>query len=207
MRLPGRSRGAMERLPVTGVVLAGGASRRMGRDKAFLELGGRPLIAHVLDRMGEVCEEVLIVANDVPRYASLGVRVVPDVFPGVGVLGGLHAGLRAARHDLILAVGCDMPFLNPALLRAFAAWAEGYDVAALRQGEQVETLHTAYRRTCLPAMEQVIRAGYRRIVSFFPYVRVRYIAPEEAGTLDPGLHSIRNINTPQEWEEVLRSLG
>ncbi len=197
----------MEHLPVTGVVLAGGASRRMGRNKAFLELAGRPLIAHVLDRMAEVCQELLIVANDVPRYAGLGVRVVPDVFPNVGVLGGLHAGLQAARHDLILAVGCDMPFLNPALLRAFAAWAEGYDVAALRQEEQVETLHAAYRRTSLPAMEAAIRAGERRIISFFPDVRVRYIAPEEAEMLDPGLRSFRNVNTPEEWEEILRSLG
>ncbi|RME37768.1 MAG: molybdenum cofactor guanylyltransferase [Thermoflexia bacterium] len=189
-------------LPVTGVVLAGGASRRMGRDKAFLELAGRPLIAHVLDRMAEVCAEVLVVANDLPRYAGLGVRVVPDVFPGVGVLGGLHAGLQAAHHDLILAVGCDMPFLNPALLRAFGAWAEGYDVVALRRGEQVETLHAAYRRACLPAMETAIRAGERRIISFFPHVRVRYVAPEEAEVLDPGLRSFRNVNTPQEWEAL-----
>lgn len=205
--MPNRSQEAVERLPVTGVVLAGGGSRRMGRNKAFLELGGRPLIAHVLDRIAEVCEEVLIVANDIPRYAGLSVRVVPDVFPGVGVLGGLHAGLQAARHDLVLAVGCDMPFLNPALLRAFAAWAEGYDVVALRQGEQVETLHAAYRRTCLPAMEAAIRAGKRRIISFFPHVRVRYIAPEEAEVLDPGLRSFLNVNTPEEWEDVLRSLG
>ncbi len=123
----------MGRLPVTGVVLAGGASRRMGRDKAFLDLGGRPLIAHVLERMAEVCAETLIEANDRSRYADLGARVVPDIFPGVGVLGGLHAGLAAAQHDLILAVGCDMPFLNPDLLRAFVAWAEGYDVVALRR--------------------------------------------------------------------------
>lgn len=193
----------MERLPVTGVVLAGGASRRMGRNKAFLELAGRPLIAHVLDRMGEVCEEVLIVANDVPRYADLGVRVVPDVFPGVGVLGGLHAGLQAAGHDLILAVGCDMPFLNPALLRAFVAWAEGYDVAALRQDNQVETLHAVYRRSCLSPMEAAIRAGQKRIISFFPHVRVRYISPEEVLLLDPGLRSFRNVNTLEEWEAVL----
>jgi molybdenum cofactor guanylyltransferase len=195
----------MEPLPVTGVVLAGGASRRMGRDKAFLELAGRPLIAHVLDRIAEVCQEVLIVARNVSLYAGLGVRVVPDVFPGVGVLGGLHAGLQAAGYDLILAVGCDMPFLNPALLRAFATWAEGYDVAALRQGEQVETLHAAYRRTCLPAMEAAIRAGQRRIISFFPHVRVRYIAPEEAEALDPGLSSFLNVNTPEEWEGVVQS--
>ena len=151
-----------ELLPVSGVVLAGGASRRMGRNKAFLELDGRPLLAVVIERLAEVCAEVLVVAGDVDLYAGFGVPVVGDRFPGVGALGGLHAGLDVASFELALVVGCDMPFLDPALLRAFAAWAEGYDVALLRQGEQVEPLHAAYRRTCLPAIEQAIRSGRRR---------------------------------------------
>ncbi|HUV89175.1 MAG TPA: molybdenum cofactor guanylyltransferase [Anaerolineae bacterium] len=187
---------------LTGIVLAGGSSRRMGRDKAFLELDGRPLIAHVVECVARVCAEVLVVASNVQPYAGLGARLVEDRFRGVGVLGGLHAGLEAAAHELALAVGCDMPFLNPALLRAFAGWAEGFDVAVLRQGEQVEPLHGAYRRTCLPAMEAAIRANQRRIVSFFPQVRVRYVAPEEVTPFDPGLRSFRNVNTPEEWEAV-----
>ncbi|MBL7065477.1 MAG: molybdenum cofactor guanylyltransferase [Anaerolineae bacterium] len=187
---------------LTGIVLAGGGSRRIGRDKAFLELSGQPLIKIVIERMAQVCAEVLVVAGDVRPYASLGVPVVEDRFRGVGVLGGLHAGLEAAAHELTLVVGCDMPFLNPDLLRAFAVWAEGFDVAVLRHGdgEQVEPLHGAYRRTCLPAMEAAIRAGRRRIISFFPYIRVRYVAPEDVTPLDPGLRSFRNINTPGEWE-------
>jgi molybdopterin-guanine dinucleotide biosynthesis protein A len=174
----------------------------MGRDKAFLELDGRPLIAHVVERVACVCAEVLVVASNVQPYAGLGARLVEDRFRGVGVLGGLHAGLEAAAHELALAVGCDMPFLNPALLRAFAGWAEGFDVAVLRQGEQVEPLHGAYRRTCLPAIEAAIRANRRRIVSFFPQVRVRYVIPEEVAPFDPGLRSFRNVNTPEEWEAV-----
>lgn len=187
---------------LTGLVLAGGASQRMGRDKAFLKLDGQPLIQIVLGRMLEVCSEVLIVSGDVAPYTGLGVPVVRDRFPDVGVLGGLHAGLHAASHDLSLAVGCDMPFLNPDLLRAFAAWAAGVDVALLRRGEDVEPLHAAYRRTCLPAMEAAIRAGDRRIISFFPRVRVRYVTEGEVRTLDPHLASFRNVNTPQEWQSV-----
>jgi len=196
--------GDLIRGDLTGIVLAGGASRRIGRDKAFLELGGRPLIKVVIERMAQVCAEVLVVAGDVRPYASLGVPVVEDRFRGVGVLGGLHAGLEAAAHELALAVGCDMPFLNPDLLRAFAVWAEGFDVAVLRRGngEQVEPLHAAYRRTCLSAMEAAIRAGRRRIISFFPNVRVRYVTPEDVILFDPDLHSFRNVNTPQEWETV-----
>jgi len=235
-------------LKSTGIVLAGGASRRMGRDKAFLELDGRTLIEVVVERMARVCAEVLVVASDARPYAGLGAQLVEDRFHGVGVLGGLHAGLEAAAYELTLAVGCDMPFLNPDLLRAFAGWAEGFDVAVLRHeppprdaarfdvavlrheppprdaegfdvavlrheppprdaggtegGLFIEPLHGAYRRTCLPAMETAIRARQRRIISFFPHVRVRYVATEEVAPFDPDLRSFRNVNTHQEWEAV-----
>lgn len=201
----------------TGIILAGGTSRRMdGRNKAFLELDGQPLIEIVIERVAQVCAEVLVAAGDAAPYAGLGVPVVADRFPGVGVLGGLHAGLEAAAYDLALAVGCDMPFLNPDLLRAFARWAEGFDAVVLRyesplssppqaggiEGRYIEPLHAAYRRTCLPAMETAIRAGERRIASFFPHVRVRYVTPAEIGPIDSDLRSFRNVNTPQEWGAV-----
>jgi len=189
---------------VTGIVLAGGTSRRMGYDKAFLELGGRPLIEIVIERMASVCTEVLVVAGDVRPYAGLGAQLAADRFRDVRALGGLHAGLEAATHELALVVGCDMPFLNPDLLRAFADWAEGFDVAVLRHedGEQTEPLHGAYGRTCLPAIEATIRARRRRIVAFFPHVRVRYVTPADVTPFDPDLRSFRNINTPEEWEKV-----
>jgi molybdopterin-guanine dinucleotide biosynthesis protein A len=172
----------------------------MGRDKALLELDGRPLIRIVVERMMAVCAEVLIVSGDVAPYAGFGAPVVQDRFADVGVLGGLHAGLDAASHELTLAVGCDMPFLKPEVLRAFAGWAVGFDVALLRCGKHVEPLHAAYRRTCLPAIEGAIRAEKRRIISFFPEVRVRYVTPEEVWALDPQMESFRNVNTPEEWE-------
>jgi molybdopterin-guanine dinucleotide biosynthesis protein A len=187
---------------VTGIVLAGGASQRMGQNKAFLELAGRPLIEVVIERMVSVCVEVLVVAGDVQPYASSGVRLVEDRFRGVGALGGLHAGLEAATHELTLVVGCDMPFLNPDLLRAFAGWVEGFDVAVLRHTDEkyMEPLHSAYRRTCLPVIEAAIRARRRRIVSFFPHVRVRYVTPADVIPFDPDLRSFHNVNTLEEWE-------
>lgn len=184
---------------LTGLVLAGGASQRMGRDKAFLELDGRTLIGIIVERMAAVCDEVIIVAGDTSSYRDLGASTAVDRFQDVGVLGGLHAGLSAASHQLTLAVGCDMPFLKPELLRAFAAWAEGYDVAVLRHNGYLEPLHGAYRRTCLPPIESAIRAGKRRVISFFPYVHVRAVTAAEVACLDPHLESFRNINTPEEW--------
>lgn len=187
---------------LTGLVLAGGASQRMGRDKAFLELDGRPLIQIVVERMQRVCAEVLVVSGDRESYRALGVPVVEDHFSDVGVLAGLHAGLHAASHELSLAVGCDMPFVKPVLLQALAAWAVNHDVALLRRGEHVEPLHAAYRRTCVPAMERAIRAGKRRIVSFFPDVRVRYVTPQEVKPFDPHFTAFHDLNTPQDWEAI-----
>ena len=186
---------------LTGIVLAGGASRRMGRNKAFLQLDGQTLIEIVIGRMAQVCAEVLIVAGDAQLYTGLGIPVIEDRFRGAGALGGLHAGLKVASHELALVVGCDMPFLNPNLLQAFVRWAEGFDVVVLRHGEQqyVEPLHGAYRRTCLPAVETALHAERRRSISFFPQVRVRYVTPEDIAPFDLELRSFRNINTPEEW--------
>lgn len=196
--------------PVTGVILAGGGSRRMGSNKAFLELGGRPMIAVVAERLRAIAQEVLIAADETYLYRPFADRCVPDQFPGVGTLGGIHAGLSAASHELVLVVGCDMPFIDADVAGWFVAAAQRKpeaDVVILRRGEWVEPLHAVYRQSCRPAMEQAIRAGRRRVVSFFDQVRVRYVAPAEIAHLDGELESFRNINTPEEWQRLLRGGG
>jgi molybdopterin-guanine dinucleotide biosynthesis protein A len=186
---------------LSGVILAGGKSRRMGQNKALMELSGRPLIARVADRLRAVADEIIISADQVELYSSFADKVVPDYFKGVGTLGGIHAGLTAARHDLALVVGCDMPFLKPSVLAWFVKAAAGVDVVMLQQGEWVEPLHAVYRRReCLPAIEAAIQGGRRRIVSFFDAVRVRYVHPAEIAHLDPDLRSFYNVNTPEDWD-------
>lgn len=194
--------------PVSGVILAGGASRRMGRDKALLDLGGRPLIAVVAERLRAVVGEVIICADQVERYAPFADRCVPDVYPGVGTLGGLHAGLAAAAHEWAIVVGCDMPFIRPALLAWFVAAAANSDLAILRHPDgRVEPLHAVYHRRCLSAIEAAIVAGERRADAFHAGLRVRYVSPEELAPLDPNLWSFRNLNTPEEWRTAQGDLG
>lgn len=185
---------------VSGVILAGGASRRMGHNKALLDVGGRPLIAIVAERLRAAADEVIIGANDVAQYAPFADRCVPDVYTGVGTLGGLHAGLTAAVHDWAVVVGCDMPFIRPAVLLWFVAVAAGYDLAILRHSDgRLEPLHAAYHKGCLPAIEAAIASGARRADAFHAAVRVRYVDPAELAALDPRLSSFRNLNTPEEW--------
>lgn len=192
---------------VSGAILAGGHSRRMGHDKALLELDGRPMIAVVAEQLRAVAAEVIIAADDSRFYAPFADRCVPDHYSGVGTLGGIHAALAAATHDRVLVVGCDMPFLKPVVLRWFVEAAEAAEVVILRQGRWVEPLHALYRKSCRPAIEEAIESGRRRVISFFESVRVRYVEPREIAHLDPDLRSFVNINTLEEWQAAGGSGG
>lgn len=191
---------------VSAAIMAGGRSRRMGRDKAWLELGGRPLIAHVADVMREVADEVLVVAND-ERYATLGHRVVPDRYPDGGALGGIATGVGAAAHDRVLVVACDMPFLRADVWRLLIARSEGADAVVPRTGGEWETLHALYTKACLVPMERALGEGRLRVISFFPDVRVRELGEADLRALDPDLRALTNVNTPEELAAVLPPQG
>lgn len=192
---------------VTLAVLAGGASTRMGRNKALLPVRGRPLIAHIIERLRPLADEVIVVARDAALYAFLGVPVATDRYPGIGPLAGLHAALAEAHGDLVALVACDMPFVKREVFAHLIALAPGVDVVMPRVGGREEPLHAVYRRpTCLPAVEATIAQGGRRLIAFLPQVRVRYVDEDELRALDPGLESFANVNTPAEWEEAVRRL-
>jgi len=186
---------------VSAIILAGGKSQRLGMDKALLEIEGQPLIGWVLERMHRLSEDLIIVTNDPTPYAHLAARLVLDVYPGQGALIGLHAGLRAARHPLALAVACDMPFLDLNLLRYMILLGRGHDVVVPRVGGYPEPLHALYRvKRCLPAIERVLDGGQFKMTSFFPHVRVRYVEEHEVDIFDPEHLSFFNINTLEDWQ-------
>jgi molybdopterin-guanine dinucleotide biosynthesis protein A len=125
------------RLPrVSALILAGGGSRRMGRDKAFIELGGVPLVKRVIDSVAPICTEIILVTNNAAAYTQFGHPIVPDAYPGKGSLGGIFSGLLAAHEQYALAVACDMPFLNPSLLGYLFSLAPSFDVVIPRAEDQ-----------------------------------------------------------------------
>lgn len=184
------------------VVLAGGQSRRLGVNKAFVTVGGVVLIERVLRQLGQVSDDIVIVTGDPAAYEGLGARVVLDGWPGAGSLGGIHTGLQAARHDRAVVVGCDMPFLNVRLLRSLILLSADYDVVVPRVDSFLEPLHAVYGKACLQPIEDLLRAGERRIVAFLDRVRVRYVDAAEIQALDPSQLSFLNINTPQDLEQA-----
>ncbi len=200
-------------LALSGVVLAGGRSTRLGRDKALLELEGRPLITCTLDVLARLTDDLIIVTSLASHLFPRSARVVADRYVDAGVLAGVHAGLLAARGELALVVACDMPFLNLDLLRYIISLARDADVVVPRWTD-VEPLHAVYRpATCLGPIERALARGERRIVSFYRdegrEVRVRYVERSEIARFDPQGLSFFNVNAPEDWERarVLARLG
>ena len=189
-------------MPVSGIVMAGGKSRRFGRDKALVPLMGQPLLFRVGERLAKVCQEVIVVGPPERKRLLPDACVVQDIFQDAGPLAGLHAALNRARHRWSIVVACDMPFLNPALLRYLLSLREGYDVVLPRHGGYTQQLHAAYSRSCLPHIETQLTKGDYKIDRFFPAVRVRYVDEPELRLHDELLRSFLNVNTPEALAEA-----
>jgi molybdopterin-guanine dinucleotide biosynthesis protein A len=173
----------------------------MGGNKALLEIDGRPLIGWVLERLQSLSDDVIVVARDTAPLEHLPVRAVSDTYPGQGPLVGLHAGLLAARHPTALAVACDMPFLDPRLLRYMVVVGKAHDAVVPRLGGLPEPLHSVYRvAPCLRAIEEALDSGSRKMTSFLGRVEVRYVEEHEIALFDPDRLSFFNVNTPEDLQ-------
>ena len=190
-------------MKVTGVIQAGGRSTRMGgRPKALIELGGCRIIERVLAALTAVVDDVLLVTNTPELYAFLKLPMVADVYPDRGSLGGIYSGLKAAPGEAAFTVACDMPFLNPDVVRLVVARASQGDVVIPRVGHQLETMHAAYAKACLPHIEERLLAGQLKIVEFFERVRVVEIAEADVARFRDPRVAFMNVNTPDELERA-----
>jgi len=192
---------------LTAFVLAGGQSRRLGRDKTLLRIAGQTLVAYVVERLAPLCTEVIIVSQRPDLHAHRCARVVGDVYPGKGPLGGIHAGLVHAHTPAIIAVAADMPLVNPAVIARLAQLRDDYDVVIPIVNGFLEPLHAIYTQACRPAMEGILlRSDTPRVVDFFPAVRVREVPATEFLPDDPNLQSFLNINTAADLKRVRAAL-
>ena len=150
---------------VSGAILAGGQSRRMGSDKAALLIQGEPILKRTARLVASITADVAIIGP--PERAALapGVRILPDRWPQQGPLGGIATALQALAGEAVLVVGCDMPFLNAALLRHLIALAPEYDAVVVRVDGEVHPLHAVYQRRCLPTLEEQLLAGNLRVAA------------------------------------------
>ena len=198
-------------LPVTGVILAGGQSRRMGENKALMQLGDNSLIGHVIRRMRLITDELLLVTNSPTEYAHLGVSMHGDIFPSTGALGGIYTGLTHASHDAVLCVACDSPFLEPKLLTYLVSILGEYDAVmpythrkthAHRNNAQItlQTLCAAYSKRCLPIIASMLRESELRVHALQERAHIKRVSPEIWQEFDSDGISFFNINTPEDFE-------
>lgn len=187
---------------MTGIVLSGGESRRMGRDKAFLTLDGVPLIEHVLRTLRAVFPRIIIVTKTPAAYASYGAVVVMDAVDQQGPLTGIYSGLLNSTDDYNFVVACDMPFLNPDLIAYMVGLAQGHDIVVPMVAGYLEPLHALYHRRLLPVIEERLRLDARQIRGIYSEARVRYVTETEIDRYDPERRSFMNLNTPEEYKEA-----
>ena len=213
--------------PVTGVILAGGKSRRMGENKALMRLGDDSLIGHVIRCLHDVTDELLLITNSPTEYAHLDVPMRGDILPGAGALGGVYTGVTHASYDAVLCVACDSPFLNPNLLTYLVSVLGEYDAVmpytySSRQtpfcrnkdigvtnpsyGDDaqitLQTLCAAYSKRCLPIIELMLRESELRVHALQERARIQRVSPEVWRAFDPEGMSFFNINTPGDFKRA-----
>ena len=189
---------------VTGVLLAGGKSRRMGEDKRFILVGQRTLFERSCAVLCELFEQVcVVIAQDSPSLQT-DVPVVRDLIPDCGSLGGLYTGLRLAKTQHIFLAACDMPFLNPDVIRYMVHLKDQADIVISRWVTRLQPTHAVYGRNCLPVIEEMMKFHNRKIHGMIghPALRVSFITEREIQQIDHDGRSMFNINTPSDLEHA-----
>lgn len=193
-------------LSVTGFVLAGGASRRMGKNKATLVLGGKTMLQRQLCLLREVCRSVAIIAPP-EKFHGLSVPVLPDNPKGAGPLGAIYTGLSQTRTEFNLFIGCDLPFMDVRFLRFIVqrATGNGADVTVARSMEgRLQTLCGVYRRRAQSRIRSCLELGQKKVSCFFPQVHCLIIPWRDLARRGFCSRIFDNMNTPEEYEAARR---
>ncbi|MDP2246502.1 MAG: molybdenum cofactor guanylyltransferase MobA [Nitrosomonadales bacterium] len=188
-------------MSITGVILAGGLARRMGGiDKGLIQFAGKPMVAHVLDRLRPQVDEILINANrEIERYKSFGYEVISDEIEGfAGPLAGLHRGMCAATHPLVMTVPCDSPFLPADLASRLKESLIGNDadIAVAKTGDQAHPVFCLCRKSLKPHLESFLQSGGRKIDTWYGSLKVSEVA------FDDKPEAFANINTIEELKSL-----
>jgi len=189
---------------LTGVILAGGKSRRIGYNKALLRVGGKTIIERVLASLKEITDVLLIVTNSPEEYAFLNIPMAQDIVPGKGAFGGIYTALAFSDTPYSLVAACDMPFLSSDFLRYMAELKVGYDIVIPKHSLGYEPLCAIYAKTCMPKIEHLLKAGRLKIAELFPMVRTRYIGEGEIKPYDSSGMLFFNVNTQKDYLRAQR---
>ena len=194
-------------MPSAAILAGGHATRFGGRDKSRLRLAGQSILEHQIVELGKVTDDVMLIVGAWDQGAvPPPLRVVVDRVPECGPLGGLDAALAAARHDAVVVVACDMPFVTAGLLERLLALTTEADAVVPRTERGYHPLCAAYTRACQPAIAAHLEAGRLRMTDFLEDVRVRVVSGAELDALGDRHRLLANVNTPAEYEAIAAEL-
>ncbi len=190
--------------PFTAIVLAGGASSRIGSPKALLRFGPETLIERVTGRLTSIAAEIVIVSGPHLRLPPMhGARIVEDDVPLQGPLAGIVYGLRAARNEIAFVCGCDHPFLEPALVARLVEHAAGADGAVPIVAGVPQPVFAAYHKRIEPTVAALLAAGEHRALALVDHLRLRKVAEAELAGTDPAFRSFLDVDTPDAYRRAL----
>ncbi len=185
------------------LILAGGRSRRMGTPKASLPINGGAMIESVLRVVEPIFRRTLVVARPDIALPSLKAKVIFDRFPDQGPLAGLISGLQATTYQWCFVTGCDMPFLDPKVIRLMAGQLESAEIIAVRSSGRVQPLHAFYNRDCLGRGESLLREGVTSLMALHGQCQVKVFDEAEFGGGGRLRRSLRDLDTPEEYAAAL----
>ncbi len=186
---------------ITGVILVGGKSRRMGRDKAFLRIAGKTFFERVLEILGRSFDRLMLVGDQGERFAGYGLPIFPDIYPG-SALGGIYTALCHAETKYIFVSSCDIAFPNRNVLRFLCSLRAGFDAVVPHSTRGFEPLFALYAKSCSDPVRNLLESDNRRIRDFYPHASVRYVKAEELADFDHDGRSFVNVNTPDEFRRI-----
>jgi molybdopterin-guanine dinucleotide biosynthesis protein A len=188
------------------LILAGGASRRMGREKGMLPVGQQTLVERLAERLQREVDETLVaVADESPRWQ--GLRQVVDRTPGLGPLAGMQASFRAAAYATVWVVACDLPDVLPGVGAYLRSLLPGFDAVVPSIGGKCQPLCAIYRASTVEVIEQLLGEGQRSVMSLLERIAIREVFEDELRAIDPELRSFRNLNTPDDYVAWLKTVS
>jgi molybdopterin-guanine dinucleotide biosynthesis protein A len=183
---------------ITGIILCGGKSTRMGENKAFIQIDGIPIIQRIYLLFKTLFSEIMIVTNETESFMNFEAKIHRDLIPDRGALGGLYSGIFYASSPYAFCVACDMPFLKGPVIQYLLNQIEGHDVIVPKTKDGLQPLHAIYSKTCLDPIRATLEQGKYKITDFYPRVNVKTLDENEFRSLDPTMESFINVNTPAE---------
>ncbi|RUM47803.1 MAG: molybdenum cofactor guanylyltransferase [Hydrogenothermus sp.] len=193
------------------IVLAGGKSKRMGKDKAFLDFKGKPFLRHILEKLSEISDNIVVIVNkDFSNYSGIiegfpQVSLVKDLFPYEGPLNGVISAKNYVKHEKVLISTCDIPVISTELIKYLAGKIEGYDMVLPIVNEKRQPFNTVYKKNSLEIAENIFKNGNRSLMKWIDNLKKVVINENEIKNFKNAIYMYQSINTPEDYKNFLKT--